>query len=361
MGDFMRYLLLSLVLAPVLGAQTAGEQHTPADLLEPLHESITISATPLGPRIDPRNAEVFQQDAVHARRPGLSNAQRRHQRRPARRRRQVARDPPLRLQPRPRRRQRRPARDRRQRRAEPRRRRATARAIWARSRACSPELIDEVTLINGPFQRRARRLFRPRRRSDPRSKEKMPDVWTARLQGGNFGTARGFLSWSPNVDRRDALFAYEGSHSDGPFLTPAGLRPPQRDRQLRLAAGRKQRFGLQVERRDERASAPPARLPLDEVAAGRLDRYGAIERRATAARSSRARGRVLSHASWPQGPSQARRLRGALAVRPLFQLHLLPQRSGARRRHPAARLAADAGRQRAVPAAALLSGAAAGC
>ena len=52
----------------------------------------------------------------------------------------------------------------------------------------------------------------------------MPDVWTVRLQGGRFGSERGFFSFSPELRHGDALFAYEGSHTDGPFQSP--LRYP---------------------------------------------------------------------------------------------------------------------------------------
>ena len=47
-----------------------------------------------------------------------------------------------------------------------------------------------------------------------RTRESMPDAWTVRLQGGSCGSERGFVSFSPALKNGDALFAYEGSHTD---------------------------------------------------------------------------------------------------------------------------------------------------
>ena len=48
----------------------------------------------------------------------------------------------------------------------------------------------------------------------------MADEITARIQGGSFGGVRGFLAWSPQLNRADSLIAWEGSRTDGPFLDP---------------------------------------------------------------------------------------------------------------------------------------------
>ena len=57
-----------------------------------------------------------------------------------------------------------------------------------------------------------------------RQRESLPDQFTARLQGGNFDSGRGFLAYSPDVQRVDAYIAYEGSYTDGPFLSPGRYR-----------------------------------------------------------------------------------------------------------------------------------------
>ncbi|MBI1357247.1 MAG: TonB-dependent receptor plug domain-containing protein [Acidobacteria bacterium] len=273
MGHFMRSLLLILTLAPVAAAQTAGDQHTPADLLEPLHESITISATPLGPRIDLRNAEVFNKtlftrddQLFHLLDGGINAGQHEGGGKSLEIRRfgfnldhggvngglRVTVDNV----------------------AQNHATQGHGQGYLGSLKSLSPELVDEVTLINGPFSAE-HGDFSGLGVVQIRLKESMPDVWTARLQGGSFETARGFLSWSPNVDRRDALFAYEGSHSDGPFLRPLNYNRHNVSGNYAWLLGKKQRFGFKWNggTNDFQSSG---QVPLDEVAAGRLDRYGAI-------------------------------------------------------------------------------------
>jgi hypothetical protein len=99
-------------IAPLERAIGAGENAEGLRIrvtfvVPPVHESVVIEATALDPSIDRRNAAVYE-DTLFARDDQLlQRARRGHQRRPARGRRQVARSPPLRLQPRPRRRRRR--------------------------------------------------------------------------------------------------------------------------------------------------------------------------------------------------------------------------------------------------------------
>jgi hypothetical protein len=76
-----------------------------------------------------------------------------------------------------------------------------------------------VDIINGPFSAEYGD-FSGLGVVHIRTRESMPDVWTVRLQGGSFGSERGFFSFSPELKQGDALFAYEGSHTDGPFQSP---------------------------------------------------------------------------------------------------------------------------------------------
>jgi hypothetical protein len=67
-------------------------------------------------------------------------------------------------------------------------------------KALSPELIQEVTIINGPFSPEygdfsGLGVVHIRRR------ESLPDEFTARLEGGNFDAGRGFLAYSPAARR----------------------------------------------------------------------------------------------------------------------------------------------------------------
>src|SRR3982751_1151147 len=81
----------------------------------------------------------------------------------------------------------------------------------------TPELIQEVNLINGPFSAEYGD-FSGLGVVHIRLRESLPDVLTARIQGGSFGTKRGFLAISPELKEGETFFAYEGSKTDGPFL-----------------------------------------------------------------------------------------------------------------------------------------------
>jgi outer membrane receptor protein involved in Fe transport len=143
-------------------------------------------------------------------------------------------------------------------------------------KSLSPELIDEVTLINGPFAAE-HGDYSGLGVVQIRLKESLPDVWTVRLQGGSFETARGFVSWSPDVDKRDALFAYEGAHSDGPFLRPLDYDRHNVTGNYAWLLSDKDRFGLKWNG-GTNSFQSSGQIPLDLVAAGGLDRFGAVGR-----------------------------------------------------------------------------------
>ena len=139
----------------------------------------------------------------------------------------------------------------------------------------SPELIQEVNLINGPFSAEYGD-FSGLGVVHIRLRETMPDEITARIQGGSSGGVRGFLAWSPQISRADGLIAWEGSHTDGPFLDPLRYKRNNvtgnytRHLAERKALGFKFTGGVN----DYFSSG---QIPLDEVAAGRLDRFGYID------------------------------------------------------------------------------------
>ena len=109
-----------------------------------------------------------------------------------------------------------------------------------------------------------------------RLRESLPDQMTARIQGGSFGAFRTFLSYSPRLANGDAFVAYDGSRTDGPFINP--LRYTRHN----VAANHTRRMSAQTSYgfrfnggfNDFFSSG---QLPLDEVAAGRLDRFGYID------------------------------------------------------------------------------------
>jgi len=65
-------------------------------------------------------------------------------------------------------------------------------------KALSPELIQDVTIINGPFSPEYGD-FSGLGVVHIRQRESLPDQFTARLQGGNFHNGRGFLAYSPDA------------------------------------------------------------------------------------------------------------------------------------------------------------------
>ena len=99
---------------------------------------------------------------------------------------------------------------------------------------------------------------------------------TLRLQGGSFGSLRTFLAYSPNLKTGNAFLAYEGARTDGPFRNPLRY---QRDNLTgnytwRLNDRETLGFKLNFGRNNFFSSG---QIPLDEVAAGRLDRFGFVD------------------------------------------------------------------------------------
>jgi len=142
-------------------------------------------------------------------------------------------------------------------------------------KSLSPELVQEVSILNGPFSAEYGD-FSGLGVVHIRLRESLPDQLTARVQGGSFHSARSFLAYSPEWRSIDSFFAWEGSASDGPFLKPlryrrdnftgnAGWRlDPTRVFGIRFNAGRNRYFSS-------------GQLSLDEIAAGRLDRFGSLD------------------------------------------------------------------------------------
>jgi outer membrane receptor protein involved in Fe transport len=142
-------------------------------------------------------------------------------------------------------------------------------------KALSPELIQDVTITNGPFQAEYGD-FSGLGVVHIHQRESLPDEFTARLEGGNFDTGRAFLAYSPGVDHVDAYLAYEGSYTDGPFQNPLRYRRDNvngnytRD----LGHGEKLGFRLLYGRNDFYSSG---QIPLDLVNEGLLNRFGYID------------------------------------------------------------------------------------
>ena len=142
-------------------------------------------------------------------------------------------------------------------------------------KSLSPELVQEVTLINGPFSPEYGD-FSGLGVVHIRMRESLPDALTTRFQGGSFGTVRGFVGISPQLSNGDALFAYEGSYTNGPFVNSLGYRRDNltgswtRRSSERLSTGIKFNGG-------RNGFTSSGQLPLDEIVAGRLDSFGFID------------------------------------------------------------------------------------
>ncbi|MET0650091.1 MAG: TonB-dependent receptor, partial [Pyrinomonadaceae bacterium] len=142
-------------------------------------------------------------------------------------------------------------------------------------KSLTPELVEQVDILNGPFSAQYGD-FSGLGVAHIRTRESLPDVLTARVQGGSFDTFRTFLAYSPVIENGAAFVAYEGSRTSGPFVSPLRYRRDNvtanytRDLSDKSALG----FKLNVGRNDFFSSG---QIPLDEVAAGRLDRFGFID------------------------------------------------------------------------------------
>lgn len=142
-------------------------------------------------------------------------------------------------------------------------------------KALSPELIEDVTITNGPFSAEYGD-FSGLGVVHIHQRETLPEQYTVRLQGGNFNTGRGFLAYSPDVQKVDAYLAYEGSYTDGPFQSPGRYRRDNVNGNYtrRLGVNEKLGFRILFGRNNFDSSG---QIPQDLVNAGLLDRYGYVD------------------------------------------------------------------------------------
>ncbi|HKX32563.1 MAG TPA: TonB-dependent receptor [Blastocatellia bacterium] len=142
-------------------------------------------------------------------------------------------------------------------------------------KSLTPELIQDVNILNGPFSAEYGD-FSGLGVVHIRLKESLPDQVTARFQGGSFDTFRTFLAYSPNLKTGRSFLAYEGSRTDGPFQNPLRYKRDNvtSNYTRTLSDRRSLGFKFNAGRNDFFSSG---QLPLDEVSAGRLDRFGFID------------------------------------------------------------------------------------
>ena len=142
-------------------------------------------------------------------------------------------------------------------------------------KALTPELIQEVTIINGPFSAEYGD-FSGLGVVHIRQRESLPDVLTLRAEGGNFDTGRAFLAYSPHIPTVDSYLAYDASYTDGPFQSPLRYRRDNVNANYTKTPGKDEKLGFRfLFGRNNFYSS--GQVPLDLVAAGLLDRFGYID------------------------------------------------------------------------------------
>ncbi|MEP6944887.1 MAG: TonB-dependent receptor [Acidobacteriota bacterium] len=142
-------------------------------------------------------------------------------------------------------------------------------------KSLSPELVQDVSIINGPFSA-AYGDFSGLGVVHIQLKEDLPQIFTARIQGGSFNTFRGFFAYSPAWKKMAGFIAYEPSYSDGPFLNKLRYRRDNLTGNLTYKFDEQTALGfkLNLGRNDFTSSG---QLPLDLVNSGALDRFGFID------------------------------------------------------------------------------------
>jgi hypothetical protein len=142
-------------------------------------------------------------------------------------------------------------------------------------KALSPELIQDVTLVNGPFSAEYGD-FSGLGVVHIRQRESLPDAITARIQGGSFNARRAFLAYSSDTHKLDSYIAYEGAYTDGPFESPSRYRRDNVNANFTRSLGEKHRLGARLlfGRNNFWSSG---QNPLDLIEQGVLDRFAAID------------------------------------------------------------------------------------
>ena len=142
-------------------------------------------------------------------------------------------------------------------------------------KSLTPELVDDVDIINGPFSAEYGD-FSGLGVVHIRLKESLPDQFTARFQGGSFDAFRTFLAYSPRLEHADSFIAFEDSRTNGPFINPLHYtRDNVTGNYTRhLTATRTLGFKLNASRNLFDSSG---QIPLDEVWAGVLNRFGFVD------------------------------------------------------------------------------------
>jgi outer membrane receptor protein involved in Fe transport len=139
----------------------------------------------------------------------------------------------------------------------------------------SPELVQDVSLINGPFNAQYGD-FSGLGVVNIVTRDEMPDVLTGRIQLGQYNTRRFFGAYSPQWNQTRSLIALESSYSDGPYKRPLEY---QRNNltgvwSRSLSPTQNLTFRIYGATNDSYAAG---QLPVDQIQAGLIDRFGNID------------------------------------------------------------------------------------
>jgi hypothetical protein len=142
-------------------------------------------------------------------------------------------------------------------------------------KALSPELVDDIDIINGPFSAEYGD-FSALGVIHIRLKERLDNVWTLRAQGGSFNGYRTFAAWSPKLDRADSFISWEHAYTDGPFQNPLHYVRDNFTGNYTFKPDSTQSLGFKFNagRNDFDSSG---QIPLDQVSLGKLDRFGFVD------------------------------------------------------------------------------------
>ena len=142
-------------------------------------------------------------------------------------------------------------------------------------KSLSPELVDDVDIVNGPFSAEYGD-FSALGVIHVRLKEHLDDVWTLRSQGGSFDSYRSFAAWSPSLKHAGGYLSWEHSYTDGPFDRPLHyVRDNFTGNYTRqLDATQSLGFRFNGGRNNFDSSG---QIPLDLVAQGSLGRFGYMD------------------------------------------------------------------------------------
>lgn len=142
-------------------------------------------------------------------------------------------------------------------------------------KSLSPELVKDVEILNGPFSAEYGD-FSGLGVVHIKQREELPQQLTARLQGGSFNSFRSFLAYSPKFKNIASFIAYEHSQTAGPFINPLDYGRDNLTANLTYKLSERHSIGFKFNggRNDFRSSG---QIPLDEVFANRLDRFGFLD------------------------------------------------------------------------------------